>query len=150
MAKVTILGRGLEPGEIESLQVLLAKAGACTEPAQVLNTISEMPPDDDDAIVVLLGTSATCLDGELEADLVRTQASAQRAIWVWPEESSELQLPPAAKKYCYSIVPWNTKKISKAVADDDVTCFEMPNGTPIAKVDTERNICVDIDKVKSK
>ena len=147
MTKVSILSRGLKPQEINDLRALLAESGVCEESAELLQMISDLPPDDDE-VVILLGTSTTCLDGDLEADLVRSQASAQRVIWVWPKESTEVELPAAAKKYCYSVVPWNAKKLGETIADDDVICFEKADGTPLAKVETERNICVDDDKVK--
>ena len=150
MTKVTIFGNGLAPHEIKALQTFLAKTGACEGPVEVLQTISDVPPADDDAVVVFLGTAATCLNGELEANLMRSQASAQRAIWLWPNESADSLLPAAAKKYCYSVVAWNAKKVRETMADDDVTCFENADGTPLAKVETERNICVEDDKVKPK
>jgi hypothetical protein len=71
-----------------------------------------------------------------------------RAIWVWPQNATDANPPPPAKKYCYSIVSWDAKKFRAVAADDDVTCFENPDGTSRPKVDTERNLCVDEEAEK--
>jgi hypothetical protein len=145
MAKATIFGRGLDPLEIEGLLTLLAEAGSCEGPVDVADAITAASPDQDDAVILLLGSPGTCADNELEANLAQIPAGMQRAIWVWPKNSTESNPPPAARKYCYSIVPWSASKLRAVMADDDVTCFEKPDGIPIPKVETERNLCVDED-----
>jgi len=99
--------------------------------------------DLDDAIVLILGTPATCADSELEGNLARTSASTQRAIWVWPERSTQPDAPAAARKYCYSRVSWNAEKLRAVMADDDVIYIENANGDPLPAIETERNLCVD-------
>jgi hypothetical protein len=145
MAKATIFDCGLDPLEIASLLTLLAETGSCEGPVDVAAAIAALSPDQDDAVILLLGTPGTCADNELEANLAQIPASMQRAIWVWPKNSTESNPPPAARKYCYSIVPWSASKLRAVMADDDVTCFEKPDGIPIPKVETERNLCVDED-----
>jgi hypothetical protein len=145
MTKATIFGRGLSPLEIEGLLSLLAEAGSCEGPVAVVEAIPAAGADQDDAVVLLLGTPGTCADSELEANLAQIPARMQRAIWVWPNTSTESNPPPAARKYCYSIVPWSASKLRAVLADDDVTCFEKPDGVPMPKVETERNLCVDED-----
>ena len=149
MAKATIFGRGLDPHEIEAFLALLAETGTCESPADVVETINAVSSDLVDAVVLLLGTPSTCADKELEANLAQAPASTQRAIWVWPKNSPETNPPPAARKYCYSIVSWSAEKLSAVMADDEVTCFEKANGAPLVKVETERNLCVD-DETNSK
>jgi hypothetical protein len=143
MVKATILGRGLDPLEIEGLLSLLAEAGSCEGPVDVTEAITPVSPDQDDAVILLLGTPGTCADNELEANLAQIPASMQRAIWVWPKNSAASNPPPAARKYCYSIVPWSAGKLRAVMADDDVTYFEKPDGIPMPKVETERNLCVE-------
>jgi hypothetical protein len=145
MTSTTIFGRGLNPLEIENMLSLLAEAGSCDGPVAVVEAITAVSPDQDDAVILLLGNPATCADNELEANLAQVPASMQRAIWVWPKNSTEANIPSAARKYCYSIVPWSASKLRAAMADDDVTCFEKPDGIPMPKVETERNLCVDED-----
>jgi hypothetical protein len=146
MAKATIFGRGLDSLEIEGLLSLLAETGSCEGPVDVTEAITAVGQEHEDAVILLLGTPGTCADNELEANLAQIPASMQRAIWVWPKNSTESNAPPAARKYCYSIVSWNANKLRAVVADDDVTCFEKPDGIPMPKVDTERNLCVDEDE----
>jgi hypothetical protein len=145
MAKATIFGRGLNPLEIEELLSLLAEAGNCQGPVDVVEAITAADPSEDDAVILVLGNPGTCTDNELDANLAQVLKSTQRAIWVWPKNSAESNPPSAARKYCYSIVPWSAEKLRAAIADDDVTCFEKSSGVPLAKVETERNLCVDED-----
>jgi hypothetical protein len=150
MVKVTILGRGLKPQEIAALLALLAEAGSCDGPVHAVEAIPPLTSDLDDAVVLVLGTPATCADNDLEAILAQAPATGQRAIWVWPKGSTQSAPPPAAKKYCYSILSWDAKKLGAVMADDDVTCFEDASAEPMPKVETERNCCVDEDEAKPK
>jgi hypothetical protein len=150
MAKVSVFGRGLSELEIQALVDLLTQVEACEGAIEVVHTITANVPDVEDALVVLLGTPATCADSELESSLAQAVGSPWRAVWIWPEGVTNAELPPAAKKYCYSIVSWGAQKLGAVIADDDVTCFEYPNGEPLAKVETERNLCVDGEKGKKK
>jgi hypothetical protein len=148
MVKVMILGRWLSPQEIAALLALIAESGLGNGAVEVVETIVAVTEDLDDAIVLVMGTADACGDSDLEAILAQAPATGQRAIWIWPKGSTKSAPPPAAKKYCYSIVSWDAKKLAAVMADDDVTCFEYASAEPIPKVETERNCCVDEDEAK--
>ena len=42
-----------------------------------------------------------------------------------------------------AIFRWSAGKLRAVMADDDVTYFEKPDGIPMPKVETERNLCVE-------
>jgi hypothetical protein len=148
MAKLSIFGKGLQAAEIKALMSLLAQTNTCDGPVAVVQAI--VAPEADDAVVVILGTSALCSDAELETYLTPAAGSPQRAIWVWPEGVTKADPPTAAKKFCYSIVPWNAQKLGEVIAGDDHVCFEGPAGEPLPKVEMDRNLCVVEDVAEEK
>ncbi len=88
-------------------------------------------------------TPAACADASLDEELAKTQNGGRRAICIWPVEGDvPPEHPPAAKKYGYSIIPWDANKLRAVAADDDVFYFETPAGEPLPTVETERNLCV--------
>jgi hypothetical protein len=145
MARFAIFGKNLTPDEIVAVKALVNAAAECPTDVEVLAVVGPSDPDAENDVIVVLGTPGVCADPELEADFVKAANGSRRAIWVWPEGSEAIAVPPAAEKYCYSYVPWNPEKLRAAAADDDVTCFETAAGTPVAKVPTERNLCVEAD-----
>jgi hypothetical protein len=93
--------------------------------------------------VLVVMTPATCADASLEEELAKTQNGGRRAICIWPVEGDvSPEHPPAAKKYGYSIIPWDADKLRAVAADDDVFYFETSAGEPLPTVETERNLCV--------
>jgi hypothetical protein len=129
---------------------LAAEAGCSLEEIEVVSSIGGPVPGCDDEIVLVLMSPETCSDPLLEDELAKTPNGGRRAICIWPEKGAVPDEPPsAAKKYGYSIIPWDADKLCSVAADDDVLCFETPTGEPLPKVETERNLCVD-EKAKPK
>lgn len=138
-----IFGKHLTDAEIEAMKVLAARAGESLADIEVVDGADAAKPDADDGVVLFLGTPSTCAAPDLEDALAAVARGAGRAIWVWPLGAAAIDLPPSAGKYAYSSVPWHAEKLRAVIADDDVTCFETSEGTPIPKVQTERNLCVE-------
>ena len=145
MTSATILSEDLDPNDIEAVRSLLMQAGFDESCITVAETLAALDPDLDDGVVLVLGTPARCANSTLETQLAGVAAGLQRAIWLWPASPTATTVPAGVKKYCYSIVPWDVAKLRAVMADDDVTHFEQPDGVPMPKVDTERNLCVDED-----
>ena len=144
MRRIRILGKALTDGEVVAISHLAAQAGCSPEEIEVTASVGDPVPDCDDEILLVLMSPATCADEGLEAELAKTPNGGRRAICVWPAEGEVPAEPPnGAKKYGYSIIPWNADKLRAVVADDDVLCFETSAGNPLPKVETERNLCVD-------
>lgn len=94
-------------------------------------------------------TPAVCADPGIEAEPKKTPNGGRRAICGWPEGApGTTEAPAAASNYAYSIIPWNVDKFRAVAADDDVMCFETPDGTAMPKVQMEHNLCVE-EKAKS-
>jgi len=149
MTRFTLLAKQLTEVEIGALKELVADAGCSADKIAVVNAVGDPDPDIEDEVILVLGTAAASADAELESNLAKAANGAGRAIWVWPQDSTVSALPAAAGKYCYSVIPWSSDKLSAVSADDDVTCFETPSGEPLPKVPTERNVCVEV-KAKAK
>jgi len=137
-----IFGKELEDDEIEALKALIKEASGQVH-VEVVNEISGPARDEEDDVILILGTPAVCGDGDLEGAFVKAANGARRTIWVWPQNEKTANLPAGAKNYAYSCIPWSADKLRAVVADDDVTCFETAMGEPLPTVETERNICVD-------
>jgi hypothetical protein len=150
MRRIKILGTALSEGEVAAVSKLAAQAGCSPEEIEVTASVGDPVPDCDDEIVLVLLSPGTCADAGLEQELAKTPNGGRRAICIWPAEGDIPAEPPsAARKYGYSIIPWNADKLRAAAADDDVLCFETPDGTPLPKVEMEHNVCVD-EEVKAK
>lgn len=150
MTRVKIYGKPLRHSETAALRKLVEEAACGDGEVVVVDAVEAQPQSDSDSVVLVLGTPAGCTDSELEANLMLAHRTGQRVIWVWPESAESAELPPPAAKYCYSYVPWDTRKLAAVVADDDVTCFETPSGEKVPKVPTERNLCVEEDESDGK
>ena len=106
-------------------------------------------PDCEDEIVLILASPETCADPALETDLAATQRGGRRAICVWPQDAAAGAQPPdAMNKYAYSIIRFDTERLRVVATEEDQHCFEAPNGQPLPKPKTERNLCVD-EKAKA-
>jgi hypothetical protein len=149
MTRFTILEKHLTPVEIEALKALVGQIVCPADEIVVVNAIGDPDPDVEDDVILVLGTDPTCADAEMETNLAKAAKGARRAIWIWPKDAGAVELPPPAKKYGYSVIPWSAEKLRAVAADDDVTCFETPAGKPLPKVQTERNLCVE-EKAKPK
>jgi len=143
MSRVKILGKSLKKEEVEALVALITEAGCDAERAEIVESIGEPEPDCLDELIFVLATPQTCADPTLEKEFAKVLNGGRRAIWIWPKEAATADIPEATKKYSYSIIPWSAKKLASVVADDDVTCFELPTGEPLPKVEMERNLCVE-------
>jgi hypothetical protein len=148
MAKISIFNKGLHASEINALKDLLKQTKLCDGPIDLVQTI--VAPTVGDAVVIILGSTALCSDPDLDGNLAPAAGSPQRAIWVWPQGSTAVVPPAAAKKFCFSIVPWNAQKLAEVVGGDDVVCFEGPTGKLLPKVEMDRNLCVDEEVVEEK
>jgi hypothetical protein len=146
MRKIKVFARNLSDDEIKAAINLAAQAGCAPEEIDVVNAIGEPEPACDDELVLVVMTAAVCGDPDLEAELKKTPNGGRRAICVWPEGAEQGQQPtqPVAN-YAYSIIPWNPDKFSAVAADDDVMCFESPEGTALPKVKMEHNCCVEVE-----
>jgi hypothetical protein len=150
MSEVKIFGKTLTKQEVASLKALAVEAGCDLKNIEVLDSIGEPDPDSDDEVVLILATPATCSQADIEKEMAKAVNGARRAIWVWPKEAAIAEVPEATKKYSYSVVSWNAEKLAAVVADDDVTCFELPTGQPMPKVKMEHNLCVEDPKKQKK
>jgi hypothetical protein len=149
MRRITILGRNLTDEEIEQIKRLAEDAGMAGDEIEVVEAVDEPDPDCEDEIVVILASADTCTDPALEADLATTQRGGRRAICVWPEDAApDAQPSDAMNKYAYSIIGPDAEKFRVVVTEEDQHCFEGPNGQPLPKPKTERNLCVD-EKAKA-
>lgn len=150
MRRIKILGKRLDAAAANALSALLGNAGFTRNEIEIITSVGEPDPDCDDEIVVILASPEICADAELEKELAAAQRGGRRAICVWPADAPATTEPPvAAEKYAYSVVPWDADKLRAVAADDDVLCFEKPDGQPLPKPETERNLCVD-EKAKPK
>lgn len=144
MRKIKLLAKGLTKGEIDAA-VKLAMAGGCAaDELEVVGEVGEPDPVCDDEVVLVVMTPGVCATPEVEAELKKTPNGGRRVICLWPESAEAKQQPPApVAKYAYSIIPWKSEKLSAVAADDDVMCFETPDGTPLPKVKMDHNECVE-------
>jgi hypothetical protein len=150
MSEVKILGKILTNHDVMELKALAAEAGCDLKNIEVVDSIGEPDPDSEDEVVLILATPATCSQADLEKEMAKAMNGARRAIWVWPKGAATAEVPEAAKKYSYSVVPWNAEKLAAVIADDDVICFELPTGQPMPKVKMEHNLCVEDPKKQKK
>lgn len=148
MRRIRILGKWSNKAQAEAATGLAGAAGCLGEEIEVIESVAEPDAACDDEIILVVASPAACTDPNLEKELIAAQTGGRRVICIWAEgEEVDAEPPSAAKKYAYSIVPWDADKLRAVVADDDVVCFETPAGKPLPKVPTERNLCVD-EKVK--
>jgi hypothetical protein len=149
MRRITILGRNLKDEEIEQIKHLAEEAGMAGDKVEVADAVGEPDPDCEDEIVLILASTETCADRALEADLATTQRGGRRAVCVWPEDAApDAQPSDAMNKYAYSIIRCDAEKLRVVATEEDQHCFEAPNGQPLPKPKTERNLCVD-EKAKA-
>lgn len=143
MRRIKILGKALSDAEVAAAVDLATEAGCAAAEIEVTASVGDPLPDCDDEIVLVVMTPATCADASLEEELAKTQNGGRRAICIWPVGGDvPPEHPPAAKKYGYSIIPWDANKLRAVAADDDVFYFETPAGESLPTVETERNLCV--------
>lgn len=160
MPKTKIFGKNLLQQELNDMEALAVKAGCLPDELEVVDSVGEPDPEAGDEVLLVLATAATCADPTLEEEFAKAQNGGRRVVCVWPKAGSgtqppdaaslPAQLPDAASKYAYSILPWHPKKLSSVLADDDVTCFENEAGVPLPKVPMDRNQCVDVPKQPKK
>jgi len=123
---------------------LAAQSGFAPDEIETIDSIGAPLTGCDDEIILMVLSEAACTAPGLEDDVKQVANGARRAICVWPKNDKDGAEPPsAARKYAYSVVPWDAGKLKSAAADDDVLIFELPSGAPMPKVHTERNMCVD-------
>ncbi len=150
MLRITILGRNLKDQEIEQIKHLAEDAGMTGDEIKVVDAVGEPDPACEDEIVLILASPETRADPALETDLAITQRGGRRAICVWPPDAVSDALPSdAMNKYAYSIIRYDTEQFRVVAAEEDQHCFETPNGQPLPKPKTERNLCVDEEKAKA-
>lgn len=142
MRRLRIFAKHMTSEEIAALSELAAASGFAADEIETVLEIGAPLVDCDDEVILIPISAAACAASDLEDDVKQVSNGARRAICVWPEDA-EAEVPASARKYAYSIVPWNAEKLKAAAADDDVLIFEMPSGDVIPKVYTERNLCVD-------
>lgn len=150
MPDIKIFGKNLTNQEIEALKALAAEAGCDHKKINVVESIEGPDTEGDDEVILILATPATCSQADLEKEMAKAASGVRRAVWVWPKEGPTADVPEATRKYSYSVVPWDAKKLAAVVADDDVTCFELPTGQPMPKVEMEHNLCVEDPKKPKK
>ncbi|MCR6644922.1 MAG: hypothetical protein NVV62_10630 [Terricaulis sp.] len=141
MRRVNILGRNLDPSELQKLKALLEQAGCV--PNEVFVTDTAGPPDlhcDDEVFVVLL-TEPVLAAIETQQEVAAVPNGGRRAICVWPEGAAPTPLPEAITNFSYSIVWWNADRLSSALANDDVICLDQPDGQPMPKPDPDHLEC---------
>jgi hypothetical protein len=149
MRRLKILNRTLSDAEATAAADLAKNAGFTVEEIEVAASVGDPVPEVDDEIVLVVMTPATCADASLDEELAKAQNGGRRAICIWPVEGDiPPEHPPAAKKYGYSIIPWDVDKFRAVAADDDVFYFETPAGEPLPTVESERNLCVVEEKPK--
>jgi hypothetical protein len=149
VTRFKIFGRKLTDAEVAAVKVLADEAGCMVNQIEVTTSIGEPDPEAEDEVILVLGTTDTCADVQLENDLATVPKGGRRVIWIWPQAAAPAQLPAAAAKYSYSVISWNAERLRAVAGDDDVTCFESPIGDPLPKVPMKRNLCID-EKVKAK
>lgn len=151
MQKIKLLTKWLTKKDIDAAMTLLAEGGCDAGGIETVAEIGAPDPACDDELVVLIMVPAVCDDPSIETELKKTPNGGRRAICIWPEGTPGTAQPPvAASNYAYSIIPWSAGKFCAVAADDDVMCFETPDGIPMPKVKMEHNICVEEKKTKSK
>lgn len=144
MRRITILGRNLKDQEIEQIKRLAEEAGVTGDQIEVTDAVGEPDANCEDEIVLILASVETCADTALEVDLATTQRGGRRAVCVWPEgAAADAQPPDCMNKYAYSIIRFDAEKLRLVTVEEDQHCFEAPNGQPLPKPTTERNLCVD-------
>ena len=149
MRRITILDRNLKIEEIEQIKGLAEDADITDDEIELSDTVGEPDPDREDEIILILASPATCADPALEADLATTQRGGRRAICVWPHDAAtDAQPTDAMHKYAYSIIRSDPERLRVVATEEDQHCFETPNGQPLPKPKTERNLCVD-EKAKA-
>ena len=115
----------------------------------MVDAVGEPDAECEEEIVVILASADSCADPALEEDLAITQRGGRRAICVWPEGAAADAKPPdAMNKYPYSIIRCDPEQFRVVASGEDQHCFEAPNGEPLPKPQTERNLCVD-EKAKA-
>jgi hypothetical protein len=146
-----LCSKGLTEQQLAALKELVDEASTKGDEVIVCNAITEVNPDVENEVVLMVGTAATCSDPDLEGSLAKAANGARRVIWIWPLEGNGETLPAAAQKYAYSVITWDSRKLKEVAADDDVMRFEGPTGELLPPVPTERNVCVeDLAKAKGK
>ncbi len=141
MARIKICRRNLSQAALEGLLELLSGAGCLAADIELVDEIG--PPLEEvlDQIAIFVLDEATCGQPEFEEQMNNTPTAGCRAICVWPEGAASFDLPESVRKYAYSIVSWNAERLRVALADDDVTCFETPTGTPWTAEEIKRHEC---------
>lgn len=143
MRRIKILAKALTEAELAAAIGLAKESGCSAAELETVTTIGDPVENCDDEIVLVVMTPATCADTALEEELANTPNGGRRAICIWPGDGNiPAEHPPAAKKYGYSIIPWDADKLRAVAADDDVFYFETAGGEALPPVDTERNLCV--------
>lgn len=138
-----IFGKNLTTQETSDLTVLVEEALGHEAQIEILDLIGSADPTCDDEIIFALMSPPVCGDPDLEKNLASAQNGGRRVICIWPKDQATVDLPLATKKYAYSVISWDANKLSTVIADDDIMCFESSVGEPLAKVEVERNMCVD-------
>jgi len=150
MRRITIISRNLKDDEVEQLKCLAKDAGMADDEIKVVDAVGEPAPDCEDEIVLILASPETCGDPALETDLATTQRGGRRAICVWPQDTAvDAQPPDSMNKYAYSIIRFDPERFHDVATEEDQHCFENPDGQPLPKPRTERNLCVDEEKAKA-
>jgi hypothetical protein len=140
MSKISIFKKPLTSETMQALIGLLEAAGVPIDQIQYLDEIGPAGDLCDDQVIVFLLNEATCRLENIDAQLAAVPDGGRRAICIWPEMGGAA-LPSAAMKFAYSILSWNSESLNKALADDDVTCFETSAGEALPVPDTERLEC---------
>src|SRR5262249_25744025 len=141
MRRVTILGRNLKDDEIQQIKRLAEDAGVPADEIELVDAVGEPDPDYEDEIVLIVASPETCADPALETDLATTQRGGRRAICIWPEgAAADAQPTDGMNKYAYSIIRFDAEQFRVVVTEEDQLCFEAPNGQPLPKPKTERNL----------
>lgn len=144
MRRFRILTKHQTPQEAARVAQLAAASGYAPDEIEMINTVGAPLADCDDEIILIPLSGAACAAPDLEDEVKQVPNGGRRAICLWPEDAEgEIEPPASARKYAYSVVPWDADKLKAAAADDDVLIFEMPSGAVMPKVYTERNMCVD-------
>ena len=150
MRRLRILTKHLTPAEIKAVAELAAASGFAAAEIEMVESIGAPLADCDDEVILIPLSKEACVAPDLEEHVKQVSDGARRAICVWPKNTQgEVEVPIPARKYAYSIVPWDAEKLQAAAADDDALIFELPSGVAMPKVYTERNLCVD-EEVKAK
>ena len=140
MSKIWIFKKPLSAEAIEAIVDLLKEAGVPADQIQFLDEVDPAGDSCDDQVIIFLLDEATCNCEQIDAQLTAVPDGGRRAICIWPETGGGA-LPSAAMKFAYSILSWNSESLKRALADDDVTCFETSDGDVLAVPDTERLEC---------